>query len=113
VASRFGISRIIDQVGETLTLVEVSTDSISDRGDVITSTTEREIKGYVDYMTGEEKVVEEGLLTTGDIIVFVDEDEDNTNYLVVGNYFVIDSVNYEIKNVIHNKGHYECHCKRK
>lgn len=111
-ASRFGISKIIDQIGETLTLVDVTIETTSDRGDVTTSTSSKSIKGYVDYMSGDEKVVEEGLLESGDIIVFIDEDESNVSYLEVGNYFTIDSVNYEIKNVIHNKGHFEIHCRR-
>lgn len=111
--SRFGISRIVDQVGETLSLIDVTIDNTSDRGDATTSTSSYSIDGYVDEMSGDEKVVEEGLLETGDIIVFIDEDETNVAHLEVGNYFTRNSINYEIKNVIHNKGHYEVHCKRK
>lgn len=111
-ANRFSIARIVDQIGEDLTLVDVAITLLSDRGDPTTATNPKTTRGYVDYMTGEERVVEEGLLGIGDIIVYIDEDETNVEYLKLGNYFTINSVNYEIKNAIHNKGHYEVHASR-
>ena len=111
--TRFSIKRIINQVGETLTLEDITLISVSDRGDPTTSTSVKTIDGYVDEMAGDEEIVEEGLLEQGDIIVFVDEEEKNVAYLKIGNKFVRNSKNYEIKNVIHNPGHYEVHCKRK
>jgi len=112
-ASRFSIAEIIGQVGESLTLTGVAVDIISDRGDETVTETDYNINGYVDEMSGDEKVVEEGLLTQGDIIVFIDEDETHVDQLVLGNHFTRNSIKYEIKNVIHNLGHYEVHCKRK
>ena len=107
----FDIKRIVDQIGETLTLTDI-TRTYNDRGDATESTTDYSIKGYVDEMAGDEEIVTEGILEKGDIIVFIDEDEDNVEYLEVGNRFTRNSINYIIKNVIHNKGHYEVHCRR-
>jgi len=107
----FDIERIVDQVGETLVLIDVSR-TYNDRGDATETETSYTIKGCVDEMAGDEEVVTEGILEKGDIIVYIDEDADNVEYLKVGNRFTRNSINYEIKNVIHNKGHYEVHCRR-
>jgi len=111
--SRFSIKSIIAQaeIGEDLTLVDVSR-SYNNRGDATETITEFTINGYVDEMSGDEDIVTEGVLKRGDIIVFIDEDEDNVAYLKNGNRFVRNSINYEIKNPIHNPGHWEIMCRK-
>lgn len=109
--SRFGITGIIDQVGETLTLKNIN-KTLSDRGSPTETITEHLVEAYVDEMSGEEKIVEEGHLGINDIIIFIDEGEDNIAYLRNGNRIVRGSKEFEIKNVIHNPGHFEVHCKR-
>ena len=111
--SRFSIKSIIeqDEIGEDLTLVDVSR-TYNDRGDAIENTTDLTITGYVDELSGDEEIVTEGILKRGDIIVYIDEDENNVAYLKNGNRFVRNSINYEIKNPIHNPGHWEIYASR-
>lgn len=109
--NRFNISNIVNDVGETITLRDI-TRILSDRGTPTETINEYLIKAFVDEMSGEEKAVEEGYLEIGDLMIFIDEDEDNIRFLKRGNRIIRDSKEYEIKNIIHNLGHYEIHAHR-
>ena len=112
--SRFSIKSIIsqDEIGEDLTLIEVSR-TFNNRGDETETLTNHTITGHVDEMSGDEDIVTEGILGVEDLTCFFDEDEPNVKYLVGGNRLKRNSKEYVIKkDVIKNPGHYEVHAQR-
>jgi len=108
----FDIDAPISMIGGTVTIKEVTVDSTTDRGDETISTTSYTIKGYIEEMDGSEDEVKSGIVVKGDIRLFVDEDESNVGYLQEKNRIVYNSTDYRIKNVIHNKGHYEVYASK-
>jgi len=107
----FDISRLVDDVGESVTIVDVSR-TYTDRGGETQSTTNYTSKAVVQEMTAGDEEVMEGIINAGDIIAFFDENADNVSYLkndnkLTGIASLGSSRVYIIKNVIHNKGHYE------
>jgi len=108
----FSIAKLVDNVGESVTIVDVSR-TLDDRGyESTTSTTNYSSKAIVQEMTAGDEEVEEGILQAGDIIAFFDENADNVSYLkndnkLTGIASLGSSRVYLIRNVIHNSGHYE------
>ena len=74
----------------------------------------------VEIMNGNSDVVKAGELEIGDLVAFINPDDTNIAYVVLGNEIYYDSKNYKIENVIKEHGvypgetysHYEVHAKR-
>lgn len=99
------IDRILDQLGEKVTIVEInkSFDSGTDDinwGDASISTGTYEVTAEVQVQNAEDEAVEEGWLKTGDLEVYISPNDDNSDKVVRGNYIRYNSGTYQIDNVI-------------
>jgi len=97
------IRRILDDVGESITIRDV-TVSVDDYGHSYESTTNYTVTAVVTIMNGESDEVREGILAVGDIIIYVDPDDTNANYIKLNNRIVYNNAEYKIVNVIKEKG---------
>jgi len=112
-ALEFDISRLLDELGETITITDTYTGATyDDRGDMTEGTTQYTFTAIVQVMDGSEDLVKEGYLEKEDIIIFISSNSDNINVVANGNTVTWNSKNYRIVNVIQNAGHYEVHCKK-
>jgi hypothetical protein len=107
----FDISGIVGAIGETVSIVSVSR-TYSDRGAETQTNTSYSSKAVVQEMTADDYEVQEGIMQSGDITAFFDEDASNVAYLLNDNKMTSmaslgSTRTYLIKNVIHNDGHYE------
>ena len=112
--SDFDIFPVVADIGETVTICGV-TSSLNIYGDDIPTYTAYVMSGVVQVNMGDEQERNEGLVQQGDITVFIDSDEPNTNQLVTDNHIVITvtmSGIFMISNVITNKGHFEVHAEK-
>lgn len=112
----FGISNIVDQVGETVTISSVAS-TYNAWGDETETYTPYVLDAVAQVMDGSETEVQEGILSIEDVILYVNSVEGNAPQLKKESYFTLSGVNtvsgvYQIENVILNPGHYEVHAKR-
>ena len=112
----FGITGIVDAVGEGITISGVIS-TLNAWGDPTESYTNYVIHGVAQVMDGSEEEVAEGLLDKEDLIMFIDDGETNADKLLNNNYVALSGTVaakgvYRISNSIHNDGHYEIHAKR-
>jgi hypothetical protein len=114
----FGITPIVNAVGEMVVISGV-TKTYNTYGDATeTYTTVSGVTGVVDVMDGSEELVAEGILSKNDIIFFADETVSGAVSLATDNYLIISgatsqvSAIFRITNSLHNKGHYEVWAKR-
>jgi len=119
VGSRFGISGIVDSVGEPVQVISVGR-SYDVRGDLSGATySYSSLNGVVQVMSAVDEEVQEGVLQPEDIIAFFDVGEAESvsgvlkaGNLVSGAFESGFSREYEIKEVIRNLGHYEVHASK-
>ena len=113
----FGISRIVASVSEAF-LISGVTKSFNAWGDATETYTVHALLGVPEVMDGSEEWVQESILDTGDIVVFVDEDTKGALELKVENYLVFSGAGatvsgiFRIVNSVHNQGHFEVMAKR-
>jgi len=113
----FDISRIVTAVGEAFLISGVS-KTFNAWGDPTETFTDHALLGVPEIMDGSEEWVREGVLDTGDIVVFVDEDQKGALELKVESYLVFSGTGatvsgiFRIVNSVHNQGHYEVWGKR-
>ena len=103
-------------LGESKTLTVV-TKTVNMYGDAAESTSTVTIKGVFQIMTADDSEVQEGLLQTGDLTIFLDSSATNLSSVIPKNRVSYKSNDYEIMAVIkestlNNMSHYEVHCKR-
>jgi len=110
---RLDIDRLLDEVGETITVTDTYTGATyNDRGDITEGSTQYQITAIVQVLDGSEDMVKEGYLEGGDIVIFISSTDQNISVVERGNRVTWNSENYRIVNVIKNEGHYEVHCKK-
>lgn len=110
--SEFEISEIVDQLGTTVYIVDISRALSTDYGDATDTRTEYLSKAVVQNVDGSEDMVQEGQIQIGDIICFFDEAADSVAYLENENEVKYGSSYYRIYNTIINDGHYEIHARK-
>lgn len=107
----FDISELVDDLGETITVQDISS-TFNEWGDASETPTNYSILGIVQVMDGSEDEVKEGLLQKEDLIIFFDSDATNIAYVKMKNKIIWNSKTYMIKNIIKNSGHYEVHANK-
>lgn len=121
VNDRFSVSSVINDVGETVQIVDLSSVTFNTRGDISGATyTYVNGTGVVQLMTSEDEEVQEGILKPQDIITYFDFNDSSAfrSFLKIGNlisgsfFTTASNANYEIKEVIQNPGHYEVHASK-
>ena len=108
----FDISCIVDQLGTSVSIVDISKAYSAYYSDSTDTRTEYASTAVVQVVDGSEDMVTEGLVQIGDIICFFDTDGDNVSYLENENEIKYGSSYYQIYNTIPNNGHYEVHARK-
>jgi len=103
----FSITNIVNQIGESITVTHITARTLDDRGHSTDTTASLTVQAIVEIMDGSEDLVKEGHLRGGDLIMWADENATNASTVVTGDTISYKSKNYNVKNVIVNKGHYE------
>jgi len=108
----FDISPMVSQIGASATgrsliLVERTQASMNDEGDSTYSEEEFLLSGVVFVLSADDDEVKAGVMITGDIQIFVPEDDAYVSKLKHRNKILLDGEGFQIKTVIREIGHYE------
>jgi hypothetical protein len=110
--SRFDVSDIINDLGETIVIYNITNQNLDDWGDEGTiSTASSSITAVVQEIEAEDSEVTAGIANPDDLRVFID-DSVSATYVKENNRIVRSSTNYRIIQVTANPGHYEVIAKR-
>lgn|SRR3990167_1171631 len=110
---RFGIVTLINDIGDTVTVVGRTGVTYNNRGDISGATyTYTNVQAIAQQLTAEDEEVKEGIMQPGDLEVFIDDQTSISGTLVIGNqisgsFFGSTSRTYDIKEVLQEKGHYK------
>lgn len=87
---------IIDDIGETLTLREV-TLTIDEYGDATESTADQSVEAAVELVSADEEIVKSGILNVGDAVGYFEPAD--IDYIKEGNRVLHNSIWYVITTV--------------
>jgi len=108
------MDNILSQVGEDVTILEVTKGDVDNYGDRTDSETTRTVRGHIQVLTADDMEVTEGNFDSGDIRAFFDSD---ASYIEKDNKIVYRSKTYIISEVIlepsiQGESHYEVFAKK-
>ncbi len=115
VDERFDISSQVSDIGELILILSGQPYTLSRRGTI--SGVDYSVFsdfGIIQQVSVDDVEVEEGVLKPEDVICYFNYDSVVSGALIIGNlisgaYFGVVELNYEIKGVFRNNGHFEVH----
>jgi hypothetical protein len=108
------MNSILSQVGENVTILEVTQGSVDKYGDRTDTTTTRTVRGHIQILTSNDDEVVEGNFKSGDMRAFFDK---TAPYIDEGNKIVYRGKTYIMDEVIlepavNDEAHYDVYAKK-
>ncbi len=97
------ISQILSQIGESVTLRNVSKATPNSWGYSVETLTDYTISGILQILTAEDIDVQEGRMDAGILVGFFNPSDTNAAYLIVSNRIQYKSNWYEINSVVNEE----------